>query len=270
MPVYNEEKYVEDSIESLLEQTYQDFELLIVDDCSEDRTAEILKKYDSRNRRIKVKFNEENRGWADAVNRGINLSRGGFIALMDAGDISHPKRLEKQLRFLKDNPYISIVGSFHNWIDREDNIISKYRFPTDPKRIEDKIFSFASITVCPSLLIREKVFKEIGLFNTNIPKAADYDFFIRSVINDFKIANLPEFLLSVRKRKRRGTVSKVRITFETMAKIRAKYLPYLFSLKNLSYTIVSGLTAKIPKKILKKILNFSIEEGSIRKSLLKI
>ncbi len=102
MPTYNAGKYVEEAISSILGQTFSDFEFIIVDDGSTDRTPEILRTYTDP--RIQLLFNEKNEGNYPARNRGCRLARGKYIAVMDGDDVAMPERLEKQVKFMEENP----------------------------------------------------------------------------------------------------------------------------------------------------------------------
>ena len=108
MPVYNCEKYLRESIESILNQTFKDFEFLIINDGSSDKSAEIVESYNDN--RINFVQNEKNIGLAASLNRGLDIAKGEYIARMDADDISLPERLEKQVRFMETNPQIGICG----------------------------------------------------------------------------------------------------------------------------------------------------------------
>ena len=107
MPVLNGEKYLAEAIESILNQTFQDFEFIIVDDGSTDQTPEILRSYANKDSRIQIVTNPINRGIGYSRNRGIALSRGEYIANMDADDLCLPERFEKQVRFLDSHPDIA-------------------------------------------------------------------------------------------------------------------------------------------------------------------
>jgi len=111
MPVYNGEKYLNEAIDSILSQTYSDFEFIIVNDGSTDKTEEIILSYaDDRIRYVK---NEENIRLIRTLNKGIDLAKGKYIARMDADDISLPNRLEKQVTFMEENPRVGLLGSFY-------------------------------------------------------------------------------------------------------------------------------------------------------------
>ena len=119
MPVYNGEKYLAEAIESILAQSFTDFELLIVDDASGDGSAQIIRSYERRDNRIRFIQLEQNMGVADARNRGIAAATGKFITFMDDDDISLPKRLEKQVEFLQSNPDIGAVGTCCRFVNHD-------------------------------------------------------------------------------------------------------------------------------------------------------
>lgn len=121
MPIYNAEKYVQQAIESVLNQTYKNFELILVDDISTDSTMECLKKY--KDERIRILHNDKNAGIAYSRNRGMDAATGEYIALMDDDDISMPERLEKQVMFLEEHPEIDFVGGKYQLIDKNGNIL---------------------------------------------------------------------------------------------------------------------------------------------------
>ena len=112
MPVYNGEKYLAEAIDSILAQTLGDLELVVVDDCSTDGSAAIVRDYANRDERVRLIQHDHNQGAASTRNSGIAASRGEFIAAMDCDDVSLPRRLEKQVGFLQSHPDIGLVGTF--------------------------------------------------------------------------------------------------------------------------------------------------------------
>jgi len=111
MPVYNTEKFVAEAIESILAQTFTDFEIIIIDDCSTDKSWQIIQDFSEKDQRIVTIQNSENQGLARSLNKGLKIAKGQFIARMDADDISMPQRFEIQLDFLKNHPDVGVVGS---------------------------------------------------------------------------------------------------------------------------------------------------------------
>ncbi|TXJ00169.1 MAG: glycosyltransferase family 2 protein [Neisseriales bacterium] len=112
MPVYNAEKYITEAVESILNQTYSDFEFIIIDDCSTDSSYQILQKYAEKDKRIRIFRNDTNRKQAYTKNFAIKLAKGKFIAFMDADDISLPARFTKQVTFMESHPDIGVCGTW--------------------------------------------------------------------------------------------------------------------------------------------------------------
>ena len=122
MPVFNSELFVAEAIESILNQTFKDFEFLILDDASTDKSFEIIKDFGKRDSRIKVCQNEKNLGVVESRNKLINLSKGKYIAWLDSDDIAIKTRLEKQVNFLEEHPEIGMVGA---WLIKSDKFCNK-------------------------------------------------------------------------------------------------------------------------------------------------
>lgn len=132
LPVYNAEEFVRPAVESILEQTWTDFDFIIIDNCSTDASFEILGEYAAKDQRIRLHRNEQNMGFVYSLNRGNQLAAGEYVARMDADDISTPDRLDKQMRFLLDNPDIDVVTSWNG------------QFDTDPEDVQFVIKSPAT------------------------------------------------------------------------------------------------------------------------------
>ena len=194
MPVYNAEKYLIQSIESILNQTYPDFEFIIINDGSNDGTHEILNEYLKKDQRINV-INKENGGIAAALNDGILNSRGKYIARMDADDISLPKRLETQLKFMEDNPDIGVSGA---WIekfgDNYKNHILKY--PTNDAFSKIKLL-FSVSFAHPTVMMQSQLLKNNKLKYNEKYGIEDYKFWLDlAQFTDF--ASIPVVLLKYR------------------------------------------------------------------------
>ncbi|MBU1160254.1 MAG: glycosyltransferase [Patescibacteria group bacterium] len=194
MPVYNCEKYLNEAIDSILNQTFKDFEFLIINDGSIDKSLEIIKKY--KDNRIKIINNEKNLGIVKTLNRGLKLASGKYIARMDADDISMPERFEKQIEFLEKNTDIVLVGTAFNVINENGKLIEKRILPTSPEEIKKKLIK-ANILCHPSVMFIKKICSQIGLYDENWQYVEDYDFYFR-VANKFKMANLKQVLFSWR------------------------------------------------------------------------
>ena len=110
MSVYNGDRYLDEAIDSILSQTYENFEFIIINDGSTDHTKDILSSYSNQDNRIRV-FHQKNHGLTFSLNRGLELSRGKYVARMDADDISSPRRLEEQINYLRANPEVGVLGT---------------------------------------------------------------------------------------------------------------------------------------------------------------
>lgn len=142
LPVYNAESYLKEAIQSVLEQTYKNIELIIIDDGSTDNSGSIIIDYQAKDKRVNSYSNNGNKGIVYSLNRGIRICSGEFIARMDADDICYPERLTYQVNYLLKKSHIGIVGAEHELIDDSGHIISRNlrRKPTDPSYIEWRSF----------------------------------------------------------------------------------------------------------------------------------
>lgn len=193
MSVFNGEKYVRETVESVLNQSFRDFEFIIVNDGSIDKTLEILRNFD--NNKIKI-IDQENQGPAKARNRAIRVSKGKYIGIIDCGDLAFKKKMGIQINFLERNKEIYGIGTWANIIDEKGNIVGALKYPTEYEKIRKVILRYNPF-VHPSLVFRKEVFNEIGLYDESFEFAQDYDLVLRAV-KKFKIVNLPQVLLNYR------------------------------------------------------------------------
>ena len=196
MPAYNAEKYIGEAIESILNQTYKEFELILIDDCSKDTTWKIIQKYAKKDKRIIPVRNTTNLKLSKTLNKGLTIAKGEYIARMDADDLSYPDRLGRQLSFMEKNPDVGIVGGVMEIIDEKGNYIGIRKYPLDDESIRKKIFFYSPFSH-PLIMIRKSVLKKSKDYNTDFNPAEDYELYFR--IGKFsKFANLPDLLLKYR------------------------------------------------------------------------
>ena len=196
MSVHNEERYVSKAIQSILEQTFADFEFIIIDDGSADRTTSILTAYQQKDARIRVLRHQLKKGLAQSLNEGIRIARGRYIARMDADDISLPTRFEKQVAFLDTHPKVGLVGTLCYEIDEKDAIVRKWSLPSNPSDLKKALLRFNPL-IHTSVMIRKEVFNEIGYYNEKLRYSQDYELWLR-ISRNYEIANLPEPLVMLR------------------------------------------------------------------------
>ncbi len=191
MAVYNGERYVRQAIDSILAQTFDDFELVLVDDGSTDDTAEILDSYDD-SRIVKVK-NPQNIGLTRSLNRGIDAARGELLARQDGDDASLPERLVEQVGFMEAHPAVGLVGSGSRWINGQDEPIRDWRPPTDPAEIQQRLL--ASIPFLHgTFMFRRACLEDIGGgYDEGMSVAQDCDLLLR-ISERWDLANLPDVL----------------------------------------------------------------------------
>jgi len=197
MSVYNSEKYVEESVRSIMKQSYSNLEVLIADDCSTDNSYEILLKLANEDSRIKIIKNEHNLKLAKTLNKLIKLAKGKYIARMDSDDIALPERIEKQVYFLENNYDIDFCGTNAFWINEKNKKIGKSYLPITSFDCK-YYFRFGNTFIHPSILIKSFVLKE-DLYSESFRYAQDYELWGRLLFKKNKNgANLTERLMLYR------------------------------------------------------------------------
>ena len=195
MPTYTVERYVEEAVRSILSQAYQNFELIIVDDCSTDDTFEILQNLAKEDHRIVLERNEKNSKICITLNKAWSMAKGDFIARMDGDDVSLPERLEVLKQFLDDHSDIDLVGSQVISINEDGDTISQKQYLRTPDFI--KRGNQYGPAIVHIWMARRKVYEALNGYR-NIPYAEDYDFLLRGESAGFKYANVEEYLYKVR------------------------------------------------------------------------
>lgn len=190
MPVYNSGQFLGESIESILNQTFDNFEFIIIDDFSTDNSISIIKKYMKNDDRIILIENKRNYGPAFTRNRGLEIAKGRYIAIMDSDDISLPDRLEKQFLFLENNNDIFLIGSSAIMIDEKGNYLEKVKVEESMEVIKNynPIIHTSTMFRNKNIAYREK-----------FHYAEDYDLYLRMLTMGLKIKNINnEILVKIR------------------------------------------------------------------------
>lgn len=263
MGVYNQfnKKILKDAVDSILSQSFTDFEFIIYDDGSNPEAAEILKQVAGKDSRIKLIGHEENHGLAFSLNSCIREAKGKYIARMDADDISYPERLEKQKRFLEDHPDCSWVGCSIELFD-EDGVWGRRTYCAEPEKDDYLRFSpFAH----PTVMYRADIFRDNRGYavSEDMLRCEDYEIFMRLCAQGLKGANLEEYLFAYRET---GESYKKRTFSFRMNEAKCRYRNYkklgIFFPKGWIYVLRPIVACVIPAKLLSAIKR---RESGIRK-----
>ncbi|MCE3259846.1 MAG: family 2 glycosyl transferase [Bacteroidetes bacterium] len=193
MPAYNCENYVRKAIDSILNQTYGNLELLIADDCSKDNTKSIIDSY--KDSRIKTFHNEVNLGYLKASNKLFKKCSGEYITFQDADDYSDHSRFEKLLAFLYNNPAVACVGSNIVKVDPQGDYLSKSNFPLSDSEIRNAFGSYKVVFTGSALMMKREVVDKVGIYNEYFDRVGAEDIYMYShILNHFKTANLSDEL----------------------------------------------------------------------------
>lgn len=193
MPVFNGEKYLSEAIESILNQTFQNFELILVNDASTDGSPDIILNYAKKDSRIKIFKNKKNQGISETTNLGVAQAGGEYIALMDQDDISFPNRLELENVYLDNQPDVSVVAANSITMDTSKNYRKRPDIYSSPGLIRWALL-FRNQIQNSTALFRRNLFFEHGLRWKNFAPGQDYHFWMETSLNH-KIANLSDYLL---------------------------------------------------------------------------
>lgn len=196
MSVYNGEEYLSEAIDSVLGQSFTDFELIIINDCSTDRTSDILAHYASLDTRVKVYTNEINLRLPSSLNKAIKLSEGKYVARMDADDICLPDRLEKQYSFMEDHPDVALSSC--RFMTLKNGAISSGGCggKTDNESLKALLLVTNPI-LHPGIIAKADVIRELG-YDKNFTCTEDMELWSRFVMSNHKIEILPEYLMIYR------------------------------------------------------------------------
>ena len=189
MPVYNRQAFVAESIQSILDQSFEDFELLVIDDGSTDRSTEAIASFDDP--RIRLVQNDRNLGIPRTRNRGLELARGEYIALLDSDDLAYRERLSLQVDYLDRNREVAAVGSWAHRVSRAGERRTSIYRPTSPRSIRARIL-FVGCFKNPTMMARTAVLREFR-YHEDFTYCQDIELWSR-ISNKYPLANLPRYL----------------------------------------------------------------------------
>lgn len=250
MPVYNAGKFVDKAITSILRQTYNNLEIIVVDDGSTDDSLKILNKYAKADKRVKIIALDKNCGPSYASNLAIKKASGVYLARMDADDISLPRRLDKQVKFLQEHPEVAILGGQCKLIDKKGKLIGKKTFPVRNNEIVKSLFSRNPIQHPACMINLRKLSKNAMLHDGKSVLAHDLEtVFLASRYGN--LANLKDFVLKYRQYPESFSLTNPKKTFIATLKVRlqavVKYA-YRPTIKGILATVAQAIfVAVVPK-----------------------
>jgi len=238
MSTYNCADTIRESVDSILNQTFRDFEFIIVDDGSKDSTYSILIQYAKKDDRIKILKNQKNLGLTRSLNRAIKQARGVIIARQDADDVSLPQRFAKQMKYFHKNPKYSMLGTNFIAINESGREIGRSKLPTNLKKITrgmdgDNYFCHTSV------MIRADVLKSLGGYENRYRYSQDSELWLRLLSKGYLAKNLTLPLVKFRVG-RKSTTDRTQQIW-TSIKIRLKYYPFFWYNWRYNFTILYKL-----------------------------
>ena len=198
LPVYNGEQFLKGAIESILSQTFTDFEFIIMDDGSTDGTSAILDHYQRLDDRIHI-HHHEHQGLIASLNRGCHIARGKYLARMDADDVSVSERLDRQVEHLETHPEIGVLGCGVQVIDGDGKKILTFQFPAEHGVLRFRLCFYNALTFAhPAVMMRRELLKRVGGYNPDMVHSEDYELWSR-LCGLTRLSNLRDVLFYLRK-----------------------------------------------------------------------
>ena len=200
LPVYNQEKYIGETLTSILNQSFSDFELMVLDDGSTDKSAQIIREFAAKDKRIHAYF-ESNSGKSDSTNSLVNRAKGEWCIFLDADDVMLPNRIEKQVAFHLSNPGVHASSAYCQYINEKGNMFGVQRYSSPSNRFENKHaipddeFITCSYT---ALMVAKNIFIQVGGLLKKYEPCEDFEFFNRFADNGFVLSIIPEILMKYR------------------------------------------------------------------------
>jgi glycosyltransferase involved in cell wall biosynthesis len=223
MSVYKGERFLRESVESILDQGFCNFEFIIIDDGSTDSSASLLDSYQRNDPRVRV-YHQENRGLVESLNCGCGLARGKYIARMDADDIAVRDRLMKQIEFMEEHPEVAVLGGAIEVINTVGKSLATHHYPIKNPEIQQALLHGDCPLVHPAILMRKDVFASVGGYRKVVIDAEDYDLWLR-MADRSQLANLEAVVLKYRRH------------------------PYQISIRRSKRQALSNLTARISAEL---------------------
>lgn len=249
IPAYNAEKYISEALQSVLDQTYEEFEIVIIDDNSTDTTWEVIQSFADQDSRIKPYQNEENLKVVQTRNKAFRLAsdKAKYYAIMDADDIMLPTRLQRQITFLETNDDYGIVGGDLVLIDEESKAIKERQYPHTDSEIRQEM-GWRNMIPQPATTLRAKVIDELGGYEVGpYDRAQDYELWCR-IGTKYKLGNLRGAVLKYRMFKGQGKYTHLKETIKSTLRVQGKYRSEYMNPKSLFLHIAHYPLLLLPKR----------------------
>jgi glycosyltransferase involved in cell wall biosynthesis len=230
MPVYNREKFLDEAIQSVLDQTFEDFEFIIIDDGSTDESVNIIKKYAAKDDRIKLFCNDKNKGISYTRNRGIKIAQSNIIAVVDSDDVNMLERFEIQYNFMKNNSKIAIVGSYAYVIDERGKKTGEEFKYAITQEVVSKSFFYKGPFLQPTTMYNKKDVLDVGGYRDKYREIDEVDLYLRMLSEGKLGSNIPKFLVAYRKHEdstEKNYKKKRKLLFQLKQEIISYYHPKL-------------------------------------------
>ncbi len=256
MSVHNGARYLKEAVDSVLSQTFTDFEFLIVDDFSSDNSPAILKGYAEKDSRVRIITNEFNLGLTKSLNKMIKEAKGEYLARFDCDDVSLPQRFEMQVQLLDTNPKCGLVGVWGEVINDHGTHLRDIKYPTTDADLKRALISYNPF-FHPGIMMRKKVIEDVGFYDESWRFAQDYELYFR-IAKKYELANIPMILLKYRETSGSitGSKNKLQVGFVLKAKKKAiregQYSKWNYV--HLLRSYISWLLPVKVKKLLKKLV----------------
>lgn len=251
MGVYNDEKYLEEAIKSILSQNLKDFEFIICSDCSTDGSNDIIRKYAKSDERIIFLENKKNLGLATTLNKCIDAASGKYIARMDSDDISLPERLQIQYDFLEKHEDYDVSGTLAYFIDENNKKYKRFQRLENVDLIEAVKMSQI---IHPTAMIRRKKLLAVGKYtvNKNTERAEDYDLWCKILESGGKIINIQEYhflyreaIDGLKKRKFRYRIQEAKLKFYWIKRTKQPMIIYIYAIKPIIIGLIPACLMRI-------------------------
>lgn len=207
---YNSENFIKETLDSVLNQTYKNLEIVLCDDASSDNTVNILKEYQKKDERVKIIQNNKNLGISLNMNNGSRQCNGKYIAILDGDDWAYPYRIEEQVKLMEENPKVVLCSGYMDICDETLNVKTTRKYPLEDKNIRKAIIRYNPICH-PASMWRTSELKKTTLYSDNFTIARDYDLLVRiSKFGEYR--NIDKPLIKYRVREKSETGKRVRQT----------------------------------------------------------